>query len=88
MSFLSSLAREYRDLKILIFKEVLEHISRVDRTLTAPGGSLLLAGRSGVGRHTAVELVAHMHHYTVVSPKISRSYKMKQFHADLKTVSR
>ena len=79
--------RENRDLDILIFKEVLDHMARVDRVLTSPGGSLLLAGRSGVGRRTAVTLVAHMHQMTLYSPKVSRGYGLKHFKNDLKTVS-
>ena len=61
-------------------------MARVDRVLTLPGGSLLLAGRSGVGRRTAVLLVAHMHQMHLFSPKVSRAYGMKQFKNDLKTV--
>ncbi|XP_064610087.1 cytoplasmic dynein 2 heavy chain 1-like isoform X3 [Liolophura sinensis] len=79
-------SRENRDLDILVFKEVLEHIARVDRVLTMPGGSLLLAGRSGVGRRTAVTLVAHMHQMKLASPKTSRGYGLKQFKNDLKLV--
>lgn len=80
-------ARENRELDILIFKEVLENIARVDRTLTKPGGSLLMAGRSGVGRRTAVALVAHMHNIQLFTPKVSRGYGIKQFRTDLKSVS-
>ncbi|KAJ8297986.1 LOW QUALITY PROTEIN: hypothetical protein KUTeg_024517 [Tegillarca granosa] len=78
-------SRENRDLDILIFKEVLDNMARVDRVLTMPGGSLLLAGRSGVGRRTAVTLVTFMHQMTLVTPKVSRGYGMKQFKNDLKT---
>lgn len=80
-------ARENRELDILIFREVMDNIARVDRVLTRPGGSLLLAGRSGVGRRTAVTLVTHMHNVTVVTPKVSRGYGLKQFKNDLKSVS-
>ncbi|KAL3878520.1 hypothetical protein ACJMK2_030860 [Sinanodonta woodiana] len=79
-------SRENRDLDILIFKEVLDNIARVDRVLTKPGGSLLLAGRSGVGRRTAATLVAHMHQMQLFTPKISRGYGIKHFKNDLKTV--
>lgn len=84
---LSFTARENRELDILIFKEVLDNIARVDRTLTKPGGSLLMAGRSGVGRRTAVALVAHMHNIQLFTPKVSRGYGLKQFRTDLKSVS-
>jgi len=79
--------RENRDLDVIIFKEVLDNIARVERVLTMPGGSLLLAGRSGVGRRTAVLLVAHMHHMEMITPKITRGYNIKQFKNDLKTVT-
>ncbi|XP_067663541.1 cytoplasmic dynein 2 heavy chain 1-like isoform X1 [Haliotis asinina] len=79
-------SHENRELDVLIFREVLDNMARVDRVLTKPGGSLLLAGRSGVGRRTAVSVVAHMHQMQMYSPKISRGYGMKQFKNDLKHV--
>ncbi|XP_071126281.1 cytoplasmic dynein 2 heavy chain 1-like isoform X2 [Mytilus edulis] len=79
-------SRENRDLDILIFKEVLDHMARVDRVLTKPGGSLLMAGQSGAGRRTAVLLVAHMHMMQLYTPKVFRGYSMKHFKNDLKHV--
>ncbi|KAL2095874.1 hypothetical protein ACEWY4_008022 [Coilia grayii] len=78
--------RDNRELDILLFHEVLDFMSRVDRVLSRPGGSLLLAGRSGVGRRTVTSVVSHMHAATLFTPKVSRSYALKQFKADLKTV--
>uniref|UniRef100_A0A4W3JIK2 Dynein cytoplasmic 2 heavy chain 1 n=1 Tax=Callorhinchus milii TaxID=7868 RepID=A0A4W3JIK2_CALMI len=78
--------RDNRELDILLFHEVLDYMARVDRVLSCPGGSLLLAGRSGVGRRTAISVISHMHGATLFSPKISRSYEAKQFKNDLKTV--
>ncbi|KAM9359311.1 cytoplasmic dynein 2 heavy chain 1 isoform 6-T6 [Symphorus nematophorus] len=79
-------SRDNRELDLLLFWEVCDFVSRVDRVLSRPGGSLLLAGRSGVGRHTATCLVSHMHGYTLFTPKISRGYTLKHFSNDLKTV--
>ncbi|XP_041658498.1 cytoplasmic dynein 2 heavy chain 1 isoform X2 [Cheilinus undulatus] len=78
-------SRDNRELDLLLFWEVCDFVSRVDRVLSRPGGSLLLAGRSGVGRHTATCLVAHMHGYVLFTPKISRGYSLKHFSNDLKT---
>ncbi|XP_059389922.1 dynein cytoplasmic 2 heavy chain 1 isoform X3 [Carassius carassius] len=78
--------RDNRELDILLFPEVLDYMCRVDRVLSSPGGSLLLAGRSGVGRRTATCVVSHMHGASLFTPKISRSYSMKHFKSDLKTV--
>lgn len=66
---------------------MLENVSRVERVLTVPGGSLLMAGRSGVGRRSSVTLVAHMHQMTLITPKVTRGYALKHFKNDLKTVS-
>ena len=67
---------------------MLDNIAKVDKVISQPGGSLVMAGRSGVGRRTALSLVAHMHQINVVSPKVSRAYGIKQFKNDLKTVCR
>ncbi|KAK5608849.1 Cytoplasmic dynein 2 heavy chain 1 [Crenichthys baileyi] len=79
-------SRDNKELDLLLFWEVCDFVSRVDRVLSRPGGSLLLAGRSGVGRHTATCLVSHMHGYTLFTPKISRGYTLKHFSSDLKMV--
>ena len=79
--------RENRDLDVLVFKEVLDNMAHVDRVLTMPGGSILMAGRSGVGRRTAITLVTFMHQMSLFTPKMSRGYGIKQFKNDLKTVS-
>lgn len=79
--------RENRDLGIVVFREVLDNVARVDRVLTMPGGSLLMAGRSGTGRRSAVLLVSHMHQMEIVSPKVTRGYGLKQFKNDLKSVN-
>nr|XP_026693267.1 cytoplasmic dynein 2 heavy chain 1-like isoform X1 [Ciona intestinalis] len=79
-------SREVREIDILVFQEVLEYMARVDRVISAPGGSLLLAGRTGVGRRTAVAVCANMHRMALVTPKVSRSYGLKQFKIDLKSV--
>uniref|UniRef100_G1NQJ1 Cytoplasmic dynein 2 heavy chain 1 n=1 Tax=Meleagris gallopavo TaxID=9103 RepID=G1NQJ1_MELGA len=78
--------RDKKEIVILLFQEVLNYVSRVDRVLSFPGGSLLLAGRSGVGRRTVTSLVSHMHGAFLITPKISRGYELKQFRNDLKHV--
>ncbi|PKU42265.1 cytoplasmic dynein 2 heavy chain 1 [Limosa lapponica baueri] len=78
--------RDKKEIEILLFQEVLSYMSKVDRVLSFPGGSLLLAGRSGVGRRTVTSLVSHMHGAVLITPKISRGYELKQFKNDLKYV--
>ena len=66
--------------------QVLETMARVDRVLTAPGGSLLMAGRSGVGRRTAVTVMANYHGIKLIAPNIVMGYSITNFKNDLKQV--
>lgn len=42
--------REFKELSVHLIEEILEMIANIERVLSMPGGSLLLAGRAGVGR--------------------------------------
>jgi len=42
--------REFKELDIHLIEEVLDMIAYIERVLSMPGGCLLLAGRSGIGR--------------------------------------
>lgn len=44
--------REFKELNVHLFDDILDFIAFCERTLSQPGGSLLLAGRPGVGRKT------------------------------------
>ncbi|KAH8053449.1 dynein light chain binding protein [Aureococcus anophagefferens] len=79
--------RENAELRMLLFDRVLDHVARVDRVISRPGGNLLLIGRSGVGRRTAVRLVAYMRGYAFVGPTAVRADDddaVKHFRSELK----
>ena len=78
--------REERDLNMLLFPEILEHIAHIDRVLSGYGGHCLLVGRSGCGRRDAATIASYMLGYEYKSPAISRGYASKQFIADIKIV--
>ena len=78
--------REERSLDMLFFAEILEHIAQVDHALSKDQGSVLLVGRSGVGRRTATSLVAHMRGMRYFTLNIQDKYTKKHFHAELKTI--
>jgi dynein heavy chain 2 len=81
-----SYEREFKELDIHLIDEVLDLIAFQERVLSKPGGCLLLAGRSGVGRKQTCLLVTHLLNMTFFSPNINREYNMKEFKRDLKTV--
>lgn len=77
---------EVQDSHQLVFKEVLEIVAFMDYALTQPGGSALLAGKSGFGRRLISAIVSHMHHMSYFTPKVTRGYNVKHFKNDLKSV--
>ncbi|OQR98203.1 dynein heavy chain [Achlya hypogyna] len=78
--------REEKELHMLLFDEILDHVAVVDRALSEPGGALLLIGSAGVGRRTATTLLAHMLGYRFFTPTLTRHYNAASFKADLKAV--
>ena len=78
--------REEKDLNMLLFSELLEHIAHIDRVLSGTGGHCLLVGRSGVGRRNAVTIASYMLGYEFKTLAISRSYSTKNFIIDVKAV--
>ena len=67
-------------------EEALDLAARYDRVLAQPGGSLLLAGRAGVGRRAAVCLVSALHSARLVTLKMGKNFGLKQFRNELKSV--
>ncbi|CAK9088100.1 Cytoplasmic dynein 2 heavy chain 1 (Dynein heavy chain isotype 1B) [Durusdinium trenchii] len=82
--------REEKELNIKLFPQVLHQLARVDRVLSRKGGSMLLAGRCGVGRRTATMLAAHMHGMEFFTPNLSSASgtqgSLKSFCNELKHV--
>ena len=78
--------REFKEMNIHLFDEILDMIAFTERVLSQPGGCMLMAGRAGVGRKTTTQLVAHMLNMNFFSPNINRDYEMKEFKRDLKLV--
>lgn len=79
--------RENEPLDVEMLPELLQTVARADRVLSSPAGrSLLLIGRSGVGRHTTIKLLSVMHHARIMTPYPGKNYGRKQFTSDLKSV--
>jgi dynein heavy chain 2, cytosolic len=76
--------REERPLPIKLFKQSLLQLAAVDRCLSRKGGCMTLIGRPGVGRRSAVSLIAHLHGMKWVEPSPGFEYGIKQFRADLR----
>lgn len=72
---------------IELLPELLQTLAHCDRVLcSASNRSLVLVGRSGVGRHTAIKILSMLHNARVITPYPVKNNGKKQLINDLKMV--
>ena len=70
-----SFERENRDLSdAVLVKETLDLVAACDRVLSKPGGSMLMCGKSGVGRRSAVSIVSALHQAKWINLKMGKIF--------------
>jgi len=79
-------SRENKELKVVITQEMLNNVAYLDRILSTAPSSMVLAGRAGFGRKTALCLISALQAADIFTLKVGRNYSLKCFKADLKTV--
>jgi len=73
-------------MNLVIFRYVLEHLSRMCRILRSPGGHALLVGVGGSGRQSLTKLATAMASYGFFQPEISKNYGTFEWREDIKNV--
>lgn len=73
-------------MNLVFFSDCIQHLARISRVLRQQRGNSLLVGVGGSGRRSLAKLAASMNTMKSFSIEISKNYREKEFHEDIKTL--
>ncbi|CAL8125661.1 unnamed protein product [Orchesella dallaii] len=75
-------------MNLVLFREALEHVSRISRVISQPKGNMLIVGIGGHGRQSLSRLSSSICGYYIFEIEVNKRYKKADFREDLKKVYR
>lgn len=93
LASLTRLLRDYIDdynsstsapLRLVFFRETVEHVTRIARCLACPNGHMLLLGLGGSGKQTLARFAAAVAGFTLFRNDVTRGFSLSEFREDLK----
>jgi dynein heavy chain len=80
----NSMGSSKRQMKIIMFLDACEHVTRICRILRQPQGHALLLGVGGSGRQSLSKLSIYLANHKQFSIEVTKTYGLKNWREDLK----
>ncbi|CAH6786111.1 Dnah2 [Phodopus roborovskii] len=75
-------------MQLVLFREAIEHITRIVRVIGQPRGNMLLVGIGGSGRQSLARLASSICEYNTFQIEVSKHYRKQEFRDDIKRLYR
>ncbi|XP_048373762.1 dynein axonemal heavy chain 2 [Sphaerodactylus townsendi] len=75
-------------MRLVLFRDAIEHITRIVRVISQPRGNMLLVGIGGSGRQSLARLASSICEYYNFQIEVSRQYRKQEFREDIKRLYR
>ncbi|KAI5104428.1 dynein heavy chain 2, axonemal isoform X1 [Silurus meridionalis] len=75
-------------MNLVLFRDAIEHVTRVIRVISQPRGNMLLVGIGGSGRQSLTKLATYICDYLLFRVEVTKQYRKQEFREDIKKLYR
>ena len=79
-------AESKKPMDLVLFMFATEHLTRIARVMSMPGGNALLVGMGGSGRQSLTRLAAYVLDFGIKQIELSKNYGVTEWRDDIRSV--